>query len=198
MKSILQTIFGHQPQEAAAAPPLVREESFAAVPAGTAAALQGDIAAIALENIFQFLDLAALTGRLDIRSPTNSGSFYFRNGALTHGVLRVSQRRIGEILLESNLITTDQLQECLRLREQARPPRRFGQILLDQRHTPPAKLDGSLLQQMKEAFFETLSWHEGSFAFYPELVPAPEEMQTRARIDSLLLEGMMHLDEAAD
>ena len=198
MKSILQTIFGHQPQEPAAAPPLVREDSFAAVPAGTAAALQGDIAAIALENIFQFLDLAALTGRLDIRSPANSGSFYFRTGALTHGVLRVSQRRIGEILLESNLITTDQLQECLRLREQARPPRRFGQILLDQGYIPPAKLDGSLLQQMKEAFFETLSWHEGSFSFYPKLVPAPEEVQTRARIDSLLLEGMVHLDEAAD
>ena len=198
MKSILQTIFGHQPQEPAAAPPLVREDSFAAVPAGTAAALKGDIAAIALENIFQFLDLAALTGRLDIRSPANSGSFYFRNGALTHGVLRVSQRRIGEILLESNLITTDQLQECLRLREQARPPRRFGQILLDQGYIPPAKLDGSLLQQMKEAFFETLSWHEGSFVFYPKLVPAPEEVQTRARIDSLLLEGMVHLDEAAD
>ena len=54
MKSILQTIFGHQPQEPAAAPPLVREESFAAVPAGAAAALQGDIAEIALENIFQF------------------------------------------------------------------------------------------------------------------------------------------------
>ena len=51
---------------------------------------------------------------------------------------------------------------------------------------------------MKEAFFETLSWHEGSFVFYPKLVPAPEEVQTRARIDSLLLEGMVHLDEAAD
>ena len=198
MKSILQTIFGHQPQERTSTPPLLREEPLAAVPAGAAAALQGDIAEIALENIFQFLDLAALTGRLDVRSPANGGSFYFRNGALTHGVLHVSQRRIGEILLESNLITADQLQECLRLHEQARPHKRFGQILLDRDYIPPAKLDNSLLQQMKEAFFETLSWHEGSFSFYPKLVPAPEEMQTRARIDSLLLEGMMHLDERAD
>ena len=198
MKSILQTIFGHQPQERTSAPPLLREEPLAAVPAGAAAALQGDIAEIALENIFQFLDLAALTGRLDVRSPANGGSFYFRNGVLTHGVLHVSQRRIGEILLESNLITADQLQECLRLHEQARPPKRFGQILLDRDYIPPAKLDNSLLQQMKEAFFETLSWHEGSFSFYPKLVPAPEEMQTRARIDSLLLEGMMYLDERAD
>ena len=198
MKSILQTIFGHQPQERTSAPPLLREEPLAAVPAGAAAALQGDIAEIALENIFQFLDLAALTGRLDVRSPANGGSFYFRNGVLTHGVLHVSQRRIGEILLESNLITADQLQECLRLHEQARPPKRFGQILLDRDYIPPAKLDNSLLQQMKEAFFETLSWHEGSFSFYPKLVPAPDEMQTRARIDSLLLEGMMHLDERAD
>ena len=198
MKSILQTIFGHQPQERTSAPPLLREEPLAAVPAGAAAALQGDIAEIALENIFQFLDLAALTGRLDVRSPANGGSFYFRNGVLTHGVLHVSQRRIGEILLESNLITADQLQECLRLHEQARPPKRFGQILLDRDYIPPAKLDNSLLQQMKEAFFETLSWHEGSFSFYPKLVPAPEEVQTRARIDSLLLEGMVHLDEAAD
>ena len=198
MKSILQTIFGHQPQERTSASPLLREEPLAAVPAGAAAALQGDIAEIALEHIFQFLDLAALTGRLDVRSPANGGCFYFRNGVLTHGVLHVSQRRIGEILLESNLITSDQLQVCVRLHDQARPHKRFGHILLDRDYIPPAKLDNSLLQQMKEAFFETLSWHEGSFSFYPKLVPAPEEMQTRARIDSLLLEGMMHLDERAD
>ena len=176
MKSILQTIFGHQPQEPAAAPPLVREESFAAVPAGAA------IGETAQENISQSLDPAALTGRLDVRSPATGGSFNFRNGVLTHGVLHVSQRRIGEILLESNLITADQLQECLRLHEQARPPKRFGQILLDRDYIPPAKLDNSLLQQMKEAFFETLSWHEGSFSFYPKLVPAPEEMQTRSLV----------------
>ena len=197
MKSILQTIFGHQPRERAIVEPVLREEPLAADPAAAGVALQGDIAAIALENIFQFFDLAALTGRLDIRSAANSGSFYFRNGALTHGVLRVSQRRIGEILLESNLITDAQLQECLQLHEQSRPPKRFGQILLDRGYIPPAKLDNSLLQQMKEAFFETLSWQEGSFVFYPELVPAPEEVQIRARIDTLLLEGMMHLDEEA-
>ena len=158
--------------------------------------MQGDIAAIALEDIFQLFDFAALTGKLEVHSPVNSGSFYFRNGVLTSGMLQVNHRKIGQILLQSDIITETQLQECLQLHEASSPPRRFGQILMEQGYIQAEMLDDSLLSQVKDAFFEALSWHEGSFLFYQNETPANEEVQLYARIDHLLLEGMVYLDNS--
>jgi len=157
-------------------------------------AMQGNIAAIALDNIFQLFDFAALTGKLEVHSPENIGNFYFTQGVLTYGMLQIHQRKIGEILLESKMITAEQLQECLRLHAQGLFQRRFGQILLEQGYIEPSGLDNSLLRQIKEAFFEALSWQEGTFAFYPDQFPAPEAVRLEARIDHLLLEGMVYID----
>lgn len=160
-------------------------------------ALQGDIAAIAIENIFQLIDFAALTGKLEIESTVNSGTFYFRKGMLIHGLLRVNHRRIGQILLDARLITADQLEECLRIHEQADTRKRFGQILVDKGYAQSEWLEKSLVHQIKESFFEALSWQDGSFVFHPGQAPPPEEIQTYSRIDRLLLEGMVHIDQAA-
>jgi hypothetical protein len=163
-------------------------------PVPVAIALQGNIAAIALDNIFQLFDFAALTGKLEVHTPENIGNFYFMQGVLTYGMLQIHQRKIGEILLESKMITPVQLQECLRLHAQGRFQRRFGQIVLEQGFIEPSGLDESLLRQIKEAFFEALSWQEGTFAFYPDQFPAPETVQLQARVDHLLLEGMVYID----
>ena len=162
-------------------------------PGGTVA-LQGDIAVIAIEDVFQLFDFAALTGKLEVFSPANSGTFYFKKGALVHGVLQISPRRIGEILLESRLISPEQLQECLRLHKHQHPKLRFGRFLVEMGYILPERLDESLLSQIKESFFETLSWQQGSFLFYQNQEPEPEEVRLSARIDHLLLEGMIRID----
>ncbi len=160
-------------------------------------ALQGDIAAIALENVFQLFDFAALTGKLEILTSENSGSFYFKKGMLTYGILQINHRRIGELLLDSQMITEVQLEECLLQHQQDPTQKRFGQILLDKGYIQPGNLGESLLRQIKEAFFEALSWQQGTFHFYLNQHPAPEELQTYTRIDHLLLEGMVYLDNTA-
>jgi hypothetical protein len=157
---------------------------------------QGNIAAIAMENIFQLLDFAALTGKLEVNSPDNTGNFYFTKGVLTSGMLQINHRKIGEILLESQLITEEQLQECLRLHKQSNFQRRFGQILLELGYIQPSILNESLLSQIKEAFFEALSWQEGTFVFYRNMVPAPDAIRLQARVDHLLLEGMVYIDNS--
>lgn len=158
---------------------------------------QGNIAAIALDNIFQLLEFAALSGKLEVNSSDNLGNFYFTKGVLTYGMLHINHRKIGEILLESQLITKEQLQECLDLHKQGKFQRRFGQILLEKNYIQPARLDDSLHRQIKEAFFEALSWQEGTFAFYQNQTPAPEATRLQARVDHLLLEGMVYLDNSA-
>lgn len=159
-------------------------------------AMQGDIGLIALDNIFQLLDFAALSGRLEVHAPGNSGFFSFNNGLLTNGMLQMNHRRIGEILLESRIITEDKLQECLLLHEQGGAQQRFGQILLEKGYVQADRLDESLLRQIKEAFFETLSWTEGTFVFYQNQTVPLSDTDLQARVDQLLLEGMISIDHA--
>ena len=197
MVSFLNTLFKTQPANtvATSSRPVngVQTAASACTPA-----MQGDISVITLENVFQLFDFAALTGKLEIESPTNCGTFYFRNGTLIHGLLRLNQRKIGQLLLEAQVITQEQLDECLRLHHQLGPGHRLGQILLKMGYIKPGWLDKSLLAQVKEAFFETLSWHQGTFKFYPDQAPPPDTAQFYTRIDHLLLEGMVAIDDQAN
>jgi len=195
MNPFLRTLFTQS--EKAVPQTVPRNEGAAPTVSIPPAALQGDIAAIAIENIFQLFDFAALTGKLEVQSTDNSGVFYFRKGMLIHGLLRINQRRIGQILLDSGLITEQQLEECLQLHEQTGGRQRFGQMLVEKGYAEPYALDKSLLRQVKEAFFTTLSWNEGFFRYYPNQMPSPDEIQMFGRIDRLLLEGMVHIDQAA-
>ena len=196
MHSLLRSLFKPQPQKTVplAVPGDENPEPMFSEPPP---ALQGDISAIAIEDVVQLFDFAALTGKLEIQSTTNSGTFYFRKGSLIHGLLQINHRKIGQILLDSGVITAQQLEECLLLHERTDTRQRFGQILLEKGYAKSDWLDKSLLRQVKEAFFETLSWHEGNFRFYPGQIPAPDEVQMHARIDHLLLEGMVHIDQNA-
>lgn len=197
MVSFLNTLFKPQPANTVA--PSSRPVNGVQTAASACTpAMQGDISVITLENVFQLFDFAALTGKLEIESPTNCGTFYFRNGTLIHGLLRLNQRKIGQLLLEAQVITQEQLDECLRLHHQLGPGHRLGQILLKMGYIKPGWLDKSLLAQVKEAFFETLSWHQGTFKFYPDQAPPPDTAQFYTRIDHLLLEGMVAIDDQAN
>lgn len=197
MVSFLNTLFKPQPANTVA-PSSRPVNGVQTVASASTPAMQGDISVITLENVFQLFDFAALTGKLEIESPTNCGTFYFRNGTLIHGLLRLNQRKIGQLLLEAQVITQEQLDECLRLHHQLGPGHRLGQILLKMGYIKPGWLDKSLLAQVKEAFFETLSWHQGTFKFYPDQAPPPDTAQFYTRIDHLLLEGMVAIDDQAN
>ena len=198
MKSLLRSLFGKEQQiRHATASPAASPKDQEGLN-GAKVALQGDIAIIALEDVFQLFDFAALSGKLEVQAPDNTGWFYFRNGVLTYGMLQINQRKIGEILLESNLVNEAQLHECLQLHQEGKSQQRLGQLLVEKGYLQPDTLDDSLLCQVRHAFFEALSWHQGTFAFYQNEVPAAEEVQLYARIDHLLLEGMVYLDNTED
>jgi len=160
-------------------------------------ALQGNISAIELNNIFQFFDYATLSGELRVVADHNNASFFFQRGILIFGALSVNQKRIGDLLLESNLITEAQLMQCLRIHSQHERQRRLGDIMVKKGFIEYDVLADMLKKQAREAFFETLSWKKGMFFFYANHSPSKEEILINERIDHLLLEGIVRLDNSA-
>ncbi len=158
--------------------------------------LQGDIAVIELNNIFQLFDFAAASGELRIVTDENNASFFFQEGSLVFGTLSVNQKRIGDLLLESGLITETQLLQCLKIHAQHGRRRRLGDILVRKGFLEYESLAEMLQMQAREAFFETLSWQEGMFFFYANQAPSKDEILINERIDRLLLQGIVRIDNS--
>lgn len=158
--------------------------------------LQGNIATIELNNIFQFFDYATVSGELRVVTDHNNASFFFQKGILIFGALSVNQKRVGDLLIESNLITEIQLAECLRIHAQHGRRRRLGDILVRKGMLDYERLAEVLKTQAREAFFETLGWKKGMFFFYANQHPSKDEILINERIDHLLLEGIVRMDNS--
>lgn len=162
----------------------------------TGVSLQGDIGAIELNNIFQFLHYASVSGELRVVTEQNNGSFFFQNGVLVFGALSIHQKRIGDLLVESGFITEVQLKQCLKIHAQHGRRQRLGDILVRRGFLDFESLSETLKVQAREAFFETLCWKQGMFFFYVNQHPSKEEILINERIDHLILEGLVRLDDS--
>lgn len=158
--------------------------------------LQGNLATMELNNIFQFFDYAAVSGELRVIADHNNASFFFQKGILIFGALSRNQKRIGDLLLESGLIDAGQLAQCLKIHNQHGMRRRLGDIIVRKGFLKFETLAEVLKVQAREAFFESLSWRRGMFFFYANQYPSQEEILLNERIDHLLLEGIVRMDNS--
>jgi hypothetical protein len=161
------------------------------------AGLQGNLSIIELNNLFQFFDYSASSGELSVMGETNQANFYLRNGVLIYGALQNSQKRIGSMLIDSGEISRGQLSHCLDIHLKRGNTKRLGDILISKGFLKYEQLLNVLNTQAREAFFETLTWSKGMFFFYADVSPATEEILINERIDHLLLEGIVRIDENA-
>lgn len=162
----------------------------------TGISLQGNIALIELNSIFQFFDYATVSGELRVVTDQNNASFFFQKGILIFGALSRNSKRIGDLLLESGAINASQLAQCLKIHNQHGMRRRLGDILVRKGFLKFEILVDLLKLQAREAFFETLSWKRGMFFFYANQYPSQEEILINERIDHLLLEGIVRMDNS--
>ena len=155
---------------------------------------QGAIDVVTIEGIFQLLYYANLTGKLILLNPPRKASFYFSKGRLMWGSLHNEQKQIGRRLIDSSAITEEQLRECLVIHMGEKHKKKLGSILLEKGFLQTDLLHESLKEQAKDAFFNSLNWKQGSFAFISDLPSPEDEFTLNERIDHLLLEGVVQID----
>lgn len=156
---------------------------------------QGAIDVVTIEGVFQLLYYANLSGKLILLNPPKKASFYFSKGKLMWGSLHDEQKQLGQRLIDAAAITEEQLEECLVIHIGEKHKKKLGSILLEKGFLQTDILHESLKQQAKEAFFQSLSWQQGSFAFISDLPSPEDEFTLNERIDHLLLEGVVQIDK---
>lgn len=159
---------------------------------------QGAIDIVTIEGVFQLLYFTNLTGKLILLNPPDKATFHFVKGQLTWGSLHTNQKQIGQRLVDSELITKEQLNECLTIHINEKNKKRLGEILLNKGFLQSDLLHHSLKEQAKDAFFSVLNWKTGTFAFISNFTSKEDEVSISERIDHLLLEGVVQIDRNSE
>lgn len=159
---------------------------------------QGAIDIVTIEGVFQLLYFTNLTGKLILLNPPDKATFHFVKGQLTWGSLHTNQKQIGQRLVDSELITKEQLNECLTIHINEKNKKRLGEILLNKGFLQSDLLHHSLKEQAKDAFFSVLNWKTGTFAFISNFTSEEDEVSISERIDHLLLEGVVQIDRNSE
>ena len=157
--------------------------------------MEGSLAVVSIENVMQLVSHAGLSGELRIVAPQNAACFIIDKGILIFCYIKFNFLRIGERLLLKKCISRENLQECLRTYREQTNTHRFGSLLVEKGLVSRNDLEETIKEQVKDIFFEVLSWNQGSFSFSPCTNPLNEDIQLEERIDHLIIEGILQLEK---
>ena len=155
---------------------------------------QGDLNLLSATNLFQLIGLASLSGQLTILGSNNAAHFIFTRGKLNYGFSREGHKRIGQILVESELITTHQLEICLSKQKSSGKRQKLGSIAVENGFLLQSTLLDLFYEQTEGAFFQALAWTEGRFNFVDTSSLSEKDIVLEENINTLVLKGLIFLD----
>lgn len=159
--------------------------------------LQGDLSVVTIENLMQLMSHAGLSGELRLIASQNSACFIIDEGTLVFGYLKSNSFRIGERLLQKEYITMENLNECLQTYKDQSAKPKFGTLLIEKGFLSNSDLEETIKEQVRDIFFEVLSWKEGTFAFCASECTSNEDVRLEERIDHLIITGIIQMENKA-
>ncbi len=156
---------------------------------------RGDLSLVSTINLLQLIKLASLSGRLLINCMEKSTHFFFTEGKLNYAFSRQDKKRIGQTLLESQLITADQLKASLDYQKKADKRQKLGSIFVKNGYLTQAQLTDIFKREVESVLFETLTWTEGEFRFVDSSPLVEGDIILEEDLEPLILQALVLLDE---
>jgi len=156
----------------------------------------GDIAAMPLAEILQFLQLQRQTGVLRVSNARSALTISIRQGLVDFVEARggSEEYRLGRYFLEQGNVTREQLDEVLTTRVAS--GELTGEALVAAGHATSEALAEALGKQSSELVYDVLRWPYGRFSFTREpFQPQAESARLGLGIAGLVLEGFRRVDE---
>jgi tetratricopeptide (TPR) repeat protein len=134
------------------------------------------------------------TGSLSIAQKQSFGNIYFNKGRISFASVVNRRDRLGDVLVKHGLITRAELDSAI-AEQSHQPERRLGEILVAKQMIAREELHRYIKLQIEEAVYFLFTWHEGTFAFEPDVKPDEQDFLVSINPESLLLEGARRVDE---
>ncbi|HWE43471.1 MAG TPA: DUF4388 domain-containing protein [Gemmatimonadaceae bacterium] len=157
-------------------------------------AIKGSLKEASLPDVLQLLSMGKKTGCLSVTHRNNFGYIYFDKGRICYASIVNRRDRLGDILVKSGLISTDQLLDAVQAQEKQRD-KRLGEILISQGAIQREELHQQMRVQIEEAVYYLFTWTQGSFNFEADIRPEEQDFLVSINPDALLLEGARRVDE---
>ncbi|MGE5049515.1 MAG: DUF4388 domain-containing protein [Deltaproteobacteria bacterium] len=126
--------------------------------------LSGNLEDVSVADAMQFIHLGARTGTLTLKSGETTAEIGFHQGKIVNAV-GPGTRRLGDLLLEANVIDPPVLEKALRAQEAETPRRSLGQILVGMNAVTPEMMYRAIEQQIERTVYDLVTWTHGTFQF---------------------------------
>jgi hypothetical protein len=157
--------------------------------------LQGHLKEFSLPNVFQLVKMSAKTGALTIDRAGESGKIFFRNGQIYFATAHPGTMPLGERLVKSGNVTSNQLRAALGEQKKKSARGRIGSILLEHGYIDRATLEQSVRDQIEDVTFNFFSWTDGDFTFEADETVTDEDILVEMNVESVIMEGCRRIDE---
>lgn len=154
--------------------------------------LKGTLDDFTLPDIIRLLSQAKKTGSLEVERSAGRGTVYFREGDVYFAESSLSKELLGQKLVKSGVITSNQLMKALD--EQASAGGRLGGVLLSSGLVFEDQLETAVRSQIEDAVFDLLRWELGEFSWSAGAAVAPE-VSLSVSVENLIMEASRRLDE---
>ena len=154
--------------------------------------LQGDLSTFKPHMVLQIVDHAHASGELVFQTDENAAGIFFKSGRVQFASIKNRPIRLGVLLLNKGHISQEQLEEALSIQSAGK---RLGKVLIENGFIDNATLRKVIQDQIKEVIYTIMGWNEGRFFFIKDRHPKNQDILIDTPIDSLMLEGIVRLDE---
>jgi tetratricopeptide (TPR) repeat protein len=157
-------------------------------------AIKGSLKEASLPDVLQLLAMGKKTGCLSVTHRNNFGYVYFDRGKISYASIVNRRDRLGDILVKSGLISSEDLQAAIEQQNHERD-KRLGEILVERGTISRDTLHQQIRIQIEEAVYYLFTWTQGSFNFEADVKPEEQDYLVSINPESLLLEGARRVDE---
>ena len=165
--------------------------------------ISGGLCDASVVEMLQFIGMVRRSGTLRVTSDDRCATIRMSRGNIV-GASRPGTTRLGDLLLEADVIDARTLAVALRTQKEERPRRTLGKILVAIGATTTETIRKTVERQITDTIYETVAWMEGSFEFVShefetddDIGLAPSDVLPRVNLNTqmILMDALRVLDE---
>lgn len=132
--------------------------------------VRGDFSVMPLTDLLQWIDLSKKTGTIHVSNRDVEKKIYFENGAIIFVSSTKDGERLGEYLHKGSYLEAGKIKSALLQSQTMKVP--FTKRLIELQYFSEADLTGIITRHAKEILLDVIVWHDGTFQFIQDELPA--------------------------
>jgi len=155
--------------------------------------IEGDFNTLFLADILQLLCNHGKTGVLKANHGEHEVKTFIKNGSIICVMGSKESTRLGNILINNDIITQEQLESSLELAGERMKP--LGKILIQEKLVDEKTLNRYIDRQAEDIILDMLLWEAGSFIYNDYDLDIEDLIIPRLNIMKILMQATRRIDE---